>query len=152
MEHEERRQRWRATIGTNIRRAREARGLSLKSLATKSGVTLQYLGRVELGEVDVSVAVLAQVARGLGVHAAQLMANVDAETENTDPGELQARASRLLERMDEPTLKIAVSMLGVLTEELIGPEASPEVPGRKRRGRPRANPQPQQDGEDADRS
>jgi transcriptional regulator with XRE-family HTH domain len=52
-------------IGRKIRTERKARGLSLKELAERSGVSTMTLQRIETGKTSPSVAVLAQIAHYL---------------------------------------------------------------------------------------
>jgi len=52
-------------IGAKIRTERKARGLSLKVLAEKCGVSTMTLQRIETGNTSPSVAVLAQIAHHL---------------------------------------------------------------------------------------
>lgn len=51
----------RIAIGLALRHAREAAGLTLKELATRSGCTFSMLSRTELGERDVAYAELLAV-------------------------------------------------------------------------------------------
>jgi transcriptional regulator with XRE-family HTH domain len=52
-------------IGRTIRTERKARGLSLKELAERCGVSTMTLQRIETGKTSPSVAVLAQIAHHL---------------------------------------------------------------------------------------
>ncbi len=60
-------------VGQNIRRLRKAKGLSQETLAAQSGIDMRYLGMIERGEANPSVAVVASVAKALGVSAASLL-------------------------------------------------------------------------------
>jgi transcriptional regulator with XRE-family HTH domain len=58
-----------------IKRLREAKGLSQKALATKSGVTDAYIAMIETGKrKNPSVPVLRRLAKALGVPVADLLA------------------------------------------------------------------------------
>lgn len=59
--------RQRACIGSNIRYARTAAGLSLARLATRAGISDGYLCDVELGRPAVTIDFLVRVAHYLGV-------------------------------------------------------------------------------------
>ncbi len=59
-------------IGQTIHRLREERQLSLKELATKSGLTQSFLSQVERGLTSPSVASLRKVAQAFGVPLAAL--------------------------------------------------------------------------------
>jgi transcriptional regulator with XRE-family HTH domain len=54
-------------VGTNLRRLRVKRGLSLERLARSSGVSRAMLGQVELGQSAPTINVLWKIARALGV-------------------------------------------------------------------------------------
>jgi transcriptional regulator with XRE-family HTH domain len=57
----------RKVIGVNLRRIRTARGWSQERLSDKSFLDQDYVGRVERGQVNVSVDSLAKIAKALGV-------------------------------------------------------------------------------------
>lgn len=63
-------------IGANIRRLRKAAGLSQEALAAEAGIDMRYLGGIERGQENPSVAVLAGIAKVLGVHPSALMTEV----------------------------------------------------------------------------
>lgn len=60
-------------IGIAVRRLRQRRGMSLKSLAAASGLSRSFLASVERGESDISVGRLAQVAYVLGKDVASVL-------------------------------------------------------------------------------
>jgi transcriptional regulator with XRE-family HTH domain len=62
-----------------LRRLREERGLTLETLAFKSGVSIGSLGRIELGRSSPAYETVRQIADALGVSMAELGAMVDAE-------------------------------------------------------------------------
>jgi len=64
----------RRVVGRNIRRLREARGLSQEDLAHLAGVHVTYLSGVENGHRNVTVNVLERLAAGLGVDETDLVA------------------------------------------------------------------------------
>jgi transcriptional regulator with XRE-family HTH domain len=59
-------------LGMTIRRLRESRQLSLKEVATRSGLTQSFLSQVERNLTSPSVASLRKVAQALGVSLAAL--------------------------------------------------------------------------------
>jgi transcriptional regulator with XRE-family HTH domain len=67
------------TIGTNLRRLRTGRGLSLSQLARVSGVSRAMLGRVELGQSTPTVNVVSKIASALAVSFVSLMAEPDGD-------------------------------------------------------------------------
>lgn len=54
-------------FGRRVRRLRRARGLTIRGLASRSGVHWTYAGQLERGARNPSLAVLVQIAEGLGV-------------------------------------------------------------------------------------
>lgn len=60
-------------VGEVIRRLRQQRGLSLRDLAERSGLSQSFLGAVERGQSDIAVGRLSQVARALGHDVASLL-------------------------------------------------------------------------------
>lgn len=54
-------------VGTNIKRIREEKGLSLGNLAELSDVSKSMLGQIERGESSPSITVLWKIAKGLKV-------------------------------------------------------------------------------------
>lgn len=59
-------------IGTKVRKARESAGLSQQTLATKAGVAIRTLIRIEQGE-DTKVGTLTLVSTALGLPVADLV-------------------------------------------------------------------------------
>jgi transcriptional regulator with XRE-family HTH domain len=60
-------------FGERIRNWRNARGVSLRELAERSGVSAPMLSQVERGETSPTLAVLFRIAGGLGVEVGQLV-------------------------------------------------------------------------------
>lgn len=54
-------------LGSRVRALREARGLSLRDLAGRSGVSAPMLSQVERGETSPTVTVASRIATGLGL-------------------------------------------------------------------------------------
>src|SRR2546426_7581235 len=59
--------------GVRVRALREARGLSLRELAQRSGVSAPMLSQVERGETSPTLAVASKIATGLGLSLSQLL-------------------------------------------------------------------------------
>lgn len=62
-----------AAAGRRVRSLREARGLSLRDLAQRSGVSAPMLSQVERGETSPTLAVAGKIAAGLGLSLSQLL-------------------------------------------------------------------------------
>jgi transcriptional regulator with XRE-family HTH domain len=62
---------WR--LSTNLKRLREARGYTQKELANLCGLTKTYIGNVEQGTVNISLANLEAIANGLDCTAEDLL-------------------------------------------------------------------------------
>lgn len=55
----------RRTLGDNLRRLRESRGVSLRQLGLMTGVYYQYISRIEKGDANPTVDVLDKLATAL---------------------------------------------------------------------------------------
>ena len=62
-----------ATMGERLRRARTARGLSLRSVAKRLGVSPSLISQVETGRAKPSVSTLYALANELGISLDELM-------------------------------------------------------------------------------
>ena len=62
-------------LGTAIRAARLARGLSQEALADAAGIDRSHMGKIERGERNVSVLNVARVCEALGVTMASLVSS-----------------------------------------------------------------------------
>jgi transcriptional regulator with XRE-family HTH domain len=60
-------------IGTNIKRAREAKGFSQEALAARAKCHSNYVSRTEAGQIDVSVSGLFALAKGLNIDPCALL-------------------------------------------------------------------------------
>jgi transcriptional regulator with XRE-family HTH domain len=65
--------RWEEVVGRNVRRLRKARGLTQEALAHGAEIDTRYLGGIERGQENPSVAVVARIAAVLGVQPAELL-------------------------------------------------------------------------------
>lgn len=74
-------------VGTNLRRLRTRRGLSLERLAQVSGVSRAMLGQIELGQSAPTINVLWKIARALEVTFSALISS------RTQAGALVLRSS-----------------------------------------------------------
>ncbi|HSO00058.1 MAG TPA: helix-turn-helix transcriptional regulator [Candidatus Nanopelagicales bacterium] len=60
-------------IGAEVRRRREAAGMSMVELGERAELSHQYISRLELGQVDFSVSVLFSIAEALKCSVADLL-------------------------------------------------------------------------------
>lgn len=65
--------RWEEIVGLNVRRLRQDMGLTQETLAAASEIDTRYLGGIERGQENPSIAVIGRLAAALGVHPAQLL-------------------------------------------------------------------------------
>ena len=70
---------WEKIVGANIRRLRKERGLSQETLAGEAGLAMRHIGRIERGEGNPTVSMMAKIATVLGVHPSSLYDEVAAE-------------------------------------------------------------------------
>lgn len=66
---------WGKIVGQNVRRLRVERKLTQEQLAHETEIDLTYLGGIERGRRNPSVAVLGKIARTLGVHPRDLLSD-----------------------------------------------------------------------------
>lgn len=64
---------WNEVVAKNVRRLRKERGLTQEQLAHEVGIDLTYLGGIERGRRNPSVAIVGRLARVLGVHPRDLL-------------------------------------------------------------------------------
>jgi len=65
--------RWEEIVGQNVRRLRTGLGLTQEALAHAADIDTRYVGGIERGEENPSVAVLGRLAEVLDVHPAELL-------------------------------------------------------------------------------
>ena len=67
----------RRVLGTNIRKHRETIEWSQEKLAVRSKLSSDYMGRLERGEVNISIEALMRVAKALKVPIFELVRGLD---------------------------------------------------------------------------
>jgi len=63
----------RALVGDNVRRLRNAAGLTQEALAEKTGLSSVYISEIERGRRNPSVLVMADIAHALGADVRELL-------------------------------------------------------------------------------
>jgi transcriptional regulator with XRE-family HTH domain len=64
---------WRKTVGANVRRLRQAKGLTQEELAFAAEIDLTYVGGIERGKRNPSLMVMARIAEALSVKLTDLL-------------------------------------------------------------------------------
>lgn len=64
---------WNKIVGANVRRLRIEQELTQEQLAHDSEIDLTYLGGIERGRRNPSIAVLGRMAKALNVHPSELL-------------------------------------------------------------------------------
>lgn len=64
---------WRRIVGANVKRLRQARGLTQEEVAFRSDIDLTYLGGIERGRRNPSLLVMARIAKALSTEPADLV-------------------------------------------------------------------------------
>jgi transcriptional regulator with XRE-family HTH domain len=54
-------------FASNVKKIREAKGLTLIDLEVATGIDESYLSKIELGKKNISIVILTKLATGLGV-------------------------------------------------------------------------------------
>ncbi|MBL8766762.1 MAG: helix-turn-helix domain-containing protein [Planctomycetes bacterium] len=80
-------------IGTRVRAARQARDLTLRTLAKASGVSERFLRELEAGRGNISVARLAAVAKALDATLAELVTDADDPRATASPERMRLAAA-----------------------------------------------------------
>ncbi|HXX84295.1 MAG TPA: helix-turn-helix transcriptional regulator [Casimicrobiaceae bacterium] len=70
-----------AALGSQVRQARERRGMARKVLSQQSNVSERYLAQLEAGEGNASVLLLRNVARALGMSLTELLGQRESSVE-----------------------------------------------------------------------
>lgn len=60
-------------VGKRIIQVRKLQSVSQEKLATKSGIDRSYVGRIERGEVNITLEKLYELSAALGCHAKDLL-------------------------------------------------------------------------------
>ena len=64
-------------LGLRVRQLREGKGWTQEALAERARLDRSYIAGIEAGLRNPSVKALARIAKGLGVHTSDVVANID---------------------------------------------------------------------------
>lgn len=106
-----------AELGLEIRRRREAMGMTLEVLAARSRLTPNYIGTIENGQRNPSLSTLDKLARGLGIRTGNFFSSTGTFTAAAE------EVGRLFDRA-QPAVQDAILMI---LHQLVGqlPPADP---------------------------
>jgi transcriptional regulator with XRE-family HTH domain len=96
-------------FGREVRRRRNALGLTLEELAERSGLSPNYVGTVEGGQRDPSLSTVLALAKGLGTSPGELLGGA---------GELSAKsteAATLIAALSPDVQSAVIELLRTLT-------------------------------------
>ena len=60
-------------FGAHLKKLRKTKGLTQKSLALKSGISLSYINKIENGKFDIPLTTLYSISLGLGVKPGKIL-------------------------------------------------------------------------------
>ncbi len=60
-------------FGARVKRLRKQQGLTQEALAERAGLSARYISRVELGDVNLGLIAILQIAEGLALAPAMLL-------------------------------------------------------------------------------
>ena len=100
-------------LGRRVRELRKARGLTLERLAEKANVDVKYLGNIERGKENPTVATLEKLAGALSVKVHQILT-----FEHELQGErlLRRRISQVLEKCDQKELQTILKVVNAIKD------------------------------------
>jgi len=95
-------------IGGRIRLLRTGARMTQEDLAERTGVNPNYLGRIERGEINVTIQTLTAIAEGLKVGLFDI---VRPSRPEPDTAQLRKDTQRLIHQLDTPTLAIVKELI-----------------------------------------
>ena len=98
-------------FGREVRRRREALGITLEQLAESAKLTPNYIGTIENGKRDPSLSTVLALARGLKVNAAELFGGID------DLSPAATEAGRLFDAAQPEVQEAVLQILRAVTKK-----------------------------------
>lgn len=95
-------------LGQNIRRIRKENRLTQEDVADKAHLNSSYYGRIERGEMNVTIETLMAIALALNVDVPELF---ESEVSSVDVTRLHAEIGKALKRLDTHDLRLIRDLL-----------------------------------------
>lgn len=103
-------------FGKRVRFLRTAAGFTQEELAEKSDLHPTYIGQVERGERNLSLACIEKISKGLGVDIKELFV-FSKEDRKNELDKLRYKIKAIVNEMDEKSLRLSEKILKSITEE-----------------------------------
>jgi transcriptional regulator with XRE-family HTH domain len=95
-------------LGQNIRRIRKESRLTQEDVSDKAHLNSSYFGRIERGEMNVTIETLMAIAQALNVDVSELF---DSEASSVDVARLHAEIGKAVKRLDTHGLRLIRDLL-----------------------------------------
>lgn len=95
-------------LGTNLRRQRKKRELTQEDVADQAGLTPSYYGRIERGQINVTLLTLSGIARALNIDIPSLLGD---EFGAADVKRLHQEVNERVRKLDPKRLQLVRELL-----------------------------------------
>lgn len=99
-------------FGDHLRFLRKSRNMTQEKLAEKSGLSVQYLGDVERGKVNPTIAILEKIGSALEVSLVELF---DIENFQTHTDDLRQFVQEYVTRADSETIRRLYGIIRIIS-------------------------------------
>ena len=103
----------RTLLGHRLRELRKKRGLTQEQLSEKASMDVKYLGNIERGKENPTLATLEKLAEALSVKLHQLL---NVENELRDEQVLRQRLTQIVENCNEGELRMILRLVSVIKD------------------------------------
>ena len=103
-------------LGVQVRQLRKAQGMTQEEFSQRSGLSVDYIGKIERGTTSPTVESLEQVARGLGVKIRTLFDLYEEDAQSQDSTTALVEISRYLRDKSIDDVKFALSIIRQILE------------------------------------
>ena len=100
------------TLGLNIRRLRKARRLTQEDVADKAELNASYYGRIERGEINVTLDTLMPIAQALNVNLTEFFSD-----DTVDVMRLRNDITQMVKRLDSQRLRTVHDLLAIMFQK-----------------------------------